>query len=120
MHSVAYQEVITRIPQLTEDEQLSVIELIRRRQSIEAKPVNGNHSTVRRVPIRSFEAELSWLKTNRQQYRGQWVALKDGQLILSDSDGKSFSERLKTSRVECPFIDYIETEAEENYIGGLQ
>ena len=99
MHSVVYEEVVTRIPQLTVDEQLSLVELINRRQSIEAKPVNGNHPTVRKVPTRNFEAELSWLKTNRQQYRGQWVALKDGQLILSDTDGKSFSESLKKLRV---------------------
>lgn len=120
MHSTAYEEIVTRIPHLTVDEQLSVVELIRQRQPVGIKPINGNLPAVRKVPIRSFEAELSWLKANRDQYRGQWVALKNGQLILSDADGKSFSEKLKKSGVECPFIDYVETEAEENYIGGLQ
>lgn len=120
MHSAAYEEVVTRIPQLTADEQLSVIELIRQRQLVGIKPVNGNHQAIRKVPIRTFEAEQNWLKANRDQYRGNWVALKNGQLILSDADGKAFSERLKKLGVECPFIDYIETEVEENYIGGLQ
>lgn len=120
MHSTAYEEILTRIPQLTADEQLNVVELIRQRQLVGSKPVNGNLSTIRKVPIRNFDAELGWIKAHRDQYRGQWVALKNGQLILSDADGKAFSERLKKSGVECPFIDYIETGEEENYIGGLQ
>jgi hypothetical protein len=125
MQSTAYEEIVTRIPLLTADEQLSVMEIIRRQQSFSApepsesiRSENGARPAIRRVPVRSFDAERAWLEANREQYRGQWVALKDGQLILSDADGQRFSERLTQSGVESPFISYIETEAEEKYIGG--
>lgn len=116
MHSTAYEEIVTRIPQLTTDEQFNLVELIRQRQLVGSKLTNSNPSTVRKVPIRSFELELNWLKANREQYRGQWVALKNGQLILSDADGRAFSAKLKNAGVECPFIDYIETETSESCI----
>ncbi len=127
MHSTTYEEIVTRIPLLTSDEQLSVIEVIRQQQSSGApepsestRPENGARPAIRHVPVRSFDAERAWLEANRRQYQGQWVALKDGQLILSDADGQKFSERLAQSGVESPFISYIETEAEEKYIGGWQ
>jgi hypothetical protein len=127
MQSTAYEEIVTRIPLLTADEQLSVIEIIRQRQtpdppgpSESIRPENGARPAVRRVPVRSFDAERAWLEVNREQYRGQWVALKDGQLILSDADGQRFSERLAQSGVESLFISYVQTEAEEKYIGGWQ
>ncbi|MGH9766383.1 MAG: hypothetical protein ACREAB_03030 [Blastocatellia bacterium] len=124
MHSTTYEEIVRRIPLLTADEQLSLIDIIRQQQSRNpsksATPENGARSAVKRVPVRGFEAERAWLEANREQYRGQWVALKDGQLILSDADGKRFSDLLAQSGVEAPFISYIETEAEEKYIGGWQ
>lgn len=126
MHSTAYEEIVTRIPLLTTDEQLSVIEIIRQQQtsgssepSESIRPENGARPVVRRVPVRSFDVERAWLEANREQYRGQWVALNDGQLILSDADGQRFSERLAQSGIESPFISYIETEAEEKYKGKL-
>lgn len=124
MHSTTYEEIVKRIPLLTTDEQLNLIDVIRQQQSRNpsksAAPENGARPGIKRVPPRGFEVERAWLEANREQYRGQWVALKDGQLILSDPDGKRFSEMLAQSGVEAPFISYIETEVEEKYIGGWQ
>ncbi len=76
MPSTAYEEIVTRIPLLTMDEQQSVIEIIRRQQSSgspseSVAPENGARPAVKRVPVRSFSAERDWLETNREQYRGQ-------------------------------------------------
>ncbi|MGH9940030.1 MAG: DUF5678 domain-containing protein [Blastocatellia bacterium] len=45
-----------------------------------------------------------WLETNADLYRGQWVALKDGDLIAHSSDGKAFVKAVQDSGIECPLL----------------
>lgn len=57
--------------------------------------------------LTSRELNDQWLAANADNYRGQWVALKDGILIVHSSDGKAFVKAVKDSRVDCPFLLFI-------------
>jgi len=38
--------------------------------------------------LRDFTADRQWLADHRDEYAGQWVAIKNGQLISHGSDAK--------------------------------
>ena len=114
-----YEEVLAGIQSLTKEEQARIIETMSQSQSAaDAEEVTVTvRPVVRRVPVREFKAEMAWLKENREKYRGHHVALKDGQLILSDTDERRFSQRLAQAGIVEPFLSYVETETEEKYTG---
>ena len=43
----------------------------------------------RNPPSTDRQANRNWIKQNRMQYRGRWIALKDGKLL---ADGKNIDE----------------------------
>jgi len=45
--------------------------------------------------LRDFTADRQWLADHRDEYAGQWVAIKDGQLISSGSNAKEVNEAAK-------------------------
>ncbi len=54
----------------------------------------GRPRLVRRLGERR-ERDLDWLKVNRVEYRGRWVALSDGELVCSASDLNSLLEMIR-------------------------
>jgi hypothetical protein len=46
-------------------------------------------TVVPRDPNRDVGADIKWLKQNRAEYRGNWVAIRNGQLLAT---GKSYDE----------------------------
>ncbi|MBC6418066.1 MAG: hypothetical protein GDA44_04395 [Prochloron sp. SP5CPC1] len=40
------------------------------------------------------QADIDWIKENRKQYRGCWVALKNGQLLASGKDLDEIVEQI--------------------------
>lgn len=68
-------------------------------------------------PRHDFSLEMAWLKTHRQAYRGQFVALKDGQLIAHGNDERVVSQAADAAGISTPFFAYLETEEEESFGG---
>jgi len=64
-----------------------------------------------------FSREMEWIRQNRQSYRGQFVALKEGQLVASGAKEREVWEAAKHAGVSVPFLAYIETTAEETFGG---
>jgi hypothetical protein len=53
-------------------------------------------------PYPQAELDLQWLKEHRQEYHGQWVAIKDGNLVASAStyqDLKTIVGNVKNTRI---------------------
>jgi hypothetical protein len=67
--------------------------------------------------LTSRELNDQWLAANEDNYRGQWVALKDGVLIAHSSDGKAFVKAVKDSGVDCPFLLFIPLPKDAPQIG---
>ena len=78
----------------------------------EAGAENGKQSEPR-----DFSRELAWIKQNRESYRGQFVALKEEQLIASGAKERDVWQSAARAGVSVPFLAYIETEAEETFGG---
>lgn len=72
----------------------------------------GNAAEVRR------RQHLEWMKANRAEYGGQYVALDGGNLVAV---GKTFPEAERAARVsgvEKPFVTYLSKPDEVGYMGG--
>jgi hypothetical protein len=52
----------------------------------------------KRLPDRDPEVNQDWIKQNRTQYRGQWVALRNGQLLASASSIDRLVEQLSDKK----------------------
>jgi hypothetical protein len=64
-----------------------------------------------------FSREMEWIKQNRESYRGQFVALNEGQLVASGAKESDVWRAATRAGVSAPFLAYIETEAEESFGG---
>lgn len=48
----------------------------------------------KRPPHRDTEVNQDWIRNNRTQYRGRWVALSNGQLLASATSGDELVAQL--------------------------
>ena len=60
--------------------------------------------------------ELTWLKANRGDYAGQWVALYGESLIASGDKARAVLEKARAEGVERPLLVHIQDE--EPFSGG--
>jgi len=51
-----------------------------------------------------------WLQANRDNYRGQWVVLYNGELVAHGTDGIAAVETARSKEISEPFIAFIPTE----------
>lgn len=58
-----------------------------------------------------------WLQANRDDYRGQWVVLYQGNLIAHGTDGVAAVETARSQGIPEPFIAFIP--AEDNPFAGF-
>jgi hypothetical protein len=128
MPSVAYQEIVQRIPLLTPEERKQIIGFLRfdsertdesnNRDPISADQNGTGASPTRLVPLRSFDEERKWISQHRDQYRGQFVALAGDRLLAHGVDEGEVIDQARLAGFQSPFVTYIETEAEEHYLSG--
>jgi hypothetical protein len=67
--------------------------------------------------LRDFSREMEWIRQNRQSYRGQFVALKEGQLVAHGTKEREVWQAAACTGISNPFLAYIETETEESFGG---
>lgn len=51
-----------------------------------------------------------WLQANRNDYRGQWVVLYNGELVAHGTDGIAAVETAQSKGIPEPFIAFIPAE----------
>jgi hypothetical protein len=128
MPSVAYQEIVQRIPLLTPEERKQLIGFLHfdsekadesnNRAATSAEQNGTGASPIRLVSVRSFDEERKWISQHHEQYRGQFVALAGDRLLAHGADEGAVIDQARLAGVQSPFITYIETEAEEHYLSG--
>jgi hypothetical protein len=66
----------------------------------------------------NFSGEMEWIRRNRESYRGEFVALKEGgELVAHGASERDVWHNATLVGVDNPFLAYIETEAEETFGG---
>jgi hypothetical protein len=66
---------------------------------------------------RDFSRDMEWIRHNSQSYRGQFVSLKEGQLLAHGSKEREVWQAAVSAGISNPFLAYIETEAEATFGG---
>jgi hypothetical protein len=64
-----------------------------------------------------FSREMEWIKSHREAYRGQFIALMDGQLIAHGPSERAVWQKAVNTGVGNPFLAYIETHREAAFGG---
>ncbi|CAN5467013.1 hypothetical protein BH10ACI1_BH10ACI1_35290 [soil metagenome] len=60
--------------------------------------------------------DLEWLKSNRQNFIGQWIALFAGELLASGSEAKTVLQEARAKGFARPLLVHIQTD--EPFSGG--
>lgn len=58
----------------------------------------------RNPPSTNKQANRNWIKQNRMQYRGRWIALKDGKLLAKGKNIDEIAEQLGDLRNKGIFV----------------
>lgn len=108
MAEVSMQSIIEQVAQLPLKEQLAVTAQLQAR-ALELTKQMSKGRFLGSAPYQDeHEADQQWLHDHHQEYAGQWVALKDGQLL---AHGPLLKEVLATSAaqgVKVPLVSFIE------------
>lgn len=51
-----------------------------------------------------------WLQSHRNDYRGQWVVLYQGNLVAHGDDGEAITKTARAQGITEPFLAFIPTE----------
>ena len=107
--NLSYEQIHGAIVQLPLYEQQRLLsELWERLANLTSdwnRPVDGQRPDAARPDPKPND---DWLARNADQYRGQWVALHNGELIAHGNDSKAFAQAVKASGVRVPLIVFIE------------
>ncbi len=97
MEAVLLNEIIEKAASLTAEERQKLIRFL---QEQEAKPKTNGGKT-------SVSPDTIWLRENRHEYGGMYVAIEDGKLV---GQGKNFREAetdAKKNGSRKPFVTYV-------------
>jgi hypothetical protein len=108
MSTPTLNEIKQQVLRLTDEDRKALADFLAAHS--EAASENGKQS-------RDFSREMEWIKQNRESYRGQFVALNEGQLVAAGAKEREVWEAANRARVSVPFLAYIETTAEETFGG---
>jgi Family of unknown function (DUF5678) len=53
--------------------------------------------------------EMRWLAEHREEYAGQWVALKGGRLLSHGMNAKAVYQAARESGIELPIVVLVES-----------
>lgn len=70
------------------------------------------------VTRRDRGREIEWLRRNRAQYSGKWVALEGDRLIAAGEDANSVFRAAKQSGTGVPFVVHVQAETGLPFMGG--
>lgn len=103
--NLSYEQIHSALPKLGSPDQRRLFDELAQMLGVASRGAESSAVVV--APPTSREANNKWLEANADNYRGQWVALKNGVLIAHSLDGKAFVKAMKDSGVVCPFLLHI-------------
>ena len=106
METVLLDEIIEKVISLKPEERQKVIRALQEEER-KSEP-NGK---------KNINPNIEWLKKNRAGYAGNYVALKDGELIAVGRTIKEADLKAKEKGVKKTLLHYIPAEDEEVWGG---
>ncbi|MGH9755146.1 MAG: DUF5678 domain-containing protein [Blastocatellia bacterium] len=74
----------------------------------EARTPESTRELARAVSLRDFTADRQWLADHRDEYAGQWVALKYGRLISHGADFRVVHAEAKAAGYPDALLELVE------------
>lgn len=99
--NLTYEQIQSALPNLGPKDQRQLFDALTRMLGVGKGP-EPSRTIVESATSRGVNEK--WLEANAERYRGQWIALKDGDLIAHSSDGQAFVKAVQDSGVQCPFL----------------
>lgn len=122
MPTAIIDEIVTKANEMTDADRT---ELLRRLNNLVAakmpvvKKKSARKSSVNGAK-RPEDPNLTWIKANGANYKGNYVALKDGKLIAYGRTIKEADQGAKEKGVQRPLLHYIMADGEVAWWGGWE
>lgn len=114
-------EIIEKAAQLSDAERRELIQLL---QEQEKSSESKNSLSISSVSVllesnnkKNPDSNIEWLKKHQRDYAGNYVALKDGELVAFAKTIKEADIKAKEKGVQKPLLHYIPAQDEEVWGG---
>jgi len=114
MSAVTFEQVLSQALALPPEDQARLREYLGA-QSEKDKAIEEARERARACAARDLSTEYRWIEEHREEYAGQWVALKGGQLISSGPHGVEVMKTAKEAGHPDAFFKLILSADEEKY-----
>ena len=123
MHEITFEQVLSEIQLLPPEAQAKLRDMLNAAEvsqpSETVSAINGvtnrkaesqdsAQELARAASLRDYTADRQWLKDHCDEFAGQWVALKNGQLISHGSDHMAVYREAKTAGHPDALFELVE------------
>jgi hypothetical protein len=111
MSQLTYEQIADAIAELPQFDKQRLLRILLDQLGLGDGQRNGKQEDA--APLAEIELpdprpNDQWLKDHKEEYRGQWVALHNGQLIAHGTDGEAVVKTVHQTNVKMPLILFIE------------
>lgn len=107
MSEITFEQVLIGIQSLPPEARAKLRDVLNTPSEREQR-VEAARALARAASLRDFSADRQWLKDHRDEYAGQWVALKYGKLISHGADLKAVYATAKTAGYPDALLELVE------------
>jgi hypothetical protein len=107
MSEITFEQVLIGIQSLPSKSRAKLREILNAPSETEQR-LEAARELARAASLRDFSADRQWLKDHRDEYAGQWVALKYGQLISHGTDLKIVHAEAKAAGHPDALLELVE------------
>ncbi len=115
MTTTTVENIVALINQLPELERARLIVELAKTQPAKPQLPKGRIISTN-APYEDRRLDYEWLAQHQREYIGQWVALKDGQLLAHSKQAKEVFGKAKELGVELPLVLLVE-DPDIHYMG---
>ncbi len=107
MTELTFEQVLIGIQSLPAESRAKLRDVLNAPTEREQR-INAARELACAASLRDFSADRQWLKEHRDEYAGQWVALKYGQLICHGTDLKVVHAVAKAAGHSDALLELVE------------
>lgn len=115
MHEITFEQVLSDLQSLPPESRAKLRDFL----DTVAAPVNEKThqpDSVRIVQMRDFSADRQWLHDHYEEYAGQWVAVKFGQLIGAGNVARDVFAAARNAGHPDALVVYVEPKSQQPVI----
>jgi hypothetical protein len=109
MSQLTFTQIIAGIQSLPPEDRAKVRDILNA-PTPEEQRIEATRAMARAASLRDSAADFKWLREHRREYAGQWVALKDGQLISHGPAAKEVFAAARSAGHPDAMVSLVEPE----------